>query len=152
MNIELIKSSLEEKLSSLGYKLYSLSLKREKGNNVLSIVVDRVKPINMDDIVDLTGKISSYLDEIDISNDSYILDISSLGAEKPLEINELSQYIDSYINIHLINPINGENIYEGYIREVNEKELIIETRKKTRVIKLVILLDNIYKIRLAIKF
>ncbi|MCQ2814675.1 MAG: hypothetical protein MJ227_00065 [Bacilli bacterium] len=152
MNIELIKSSLEEKLSSLGYKLYSLSLKREKGNNVLSIVVDRVKPINMDDIVDLTGKISSYLDEIDISNDSYILDISSLGAEKPLEINELSQYIDSYINIHLINAINGENIYEGYIREVNEKELIIETRKKTRVIKLVILLNNIYKIRLAIKF
>jgi ribosome maturation factor RimP len=54
--------------------------------------------------------------------------------------------------VHLTNPIKGENIYEGDLKEVDDDKIIITYRQKTRSIDLEILKSNIYKIRLAIKF
>lgn len=152
MDINVISKALTEKLATIGYELVSIKNYREKGNNILGIVVDRVEPIDMNAIVEVSEFISSYLDEIDNSATPYTLDVSSLGAEKPLKIEALKSYVGSYINIHLVNPIDGENIFEGTIKEVNEDNLVLEYRIKTRVKLVSILLSNIYKVRLAIKF
>ena len=87
MDLNKIKSSLETKITELGFEPISISKRVEKGESLLSIVVDRVEPIDMDTIVKLSQELSTYLDEIDDSNEKYFLDISSLGAEKPLKIN-----------------------------------------------------------------
>ena len=152
MDIAKIKELLEKKIVELGFEPVSISKRIEKGDTVLSIVIDRVAPIDMNTIVEVTGILSSYLDEIDDSNEAYMLDISSLGAEKPLKVENLHNYVNSYVNVHVNNPINGENILEGVIKSVNEDSFTLEYRIKTRVKEVVILFNNIYKIRLAIKF
>ena len=106
----------------------------------------------MNEIVSISEKLSNYLDEIDNSDSAYILDVSSLGAEKPLKIESLKNYVGRYVNVHVNNALEGNNIFEGDLLEVNDDSILIEYRVKTRVKKLVILLSNIYKIRLAIKF
>ena len=145
---ELVKS----KLSELGYDLISLNLTSNKGEKVLSIVVDRVEPIDMDAIVGLSHQLNAYFDEIDPIEDEYTLDISSLGAEKPLKVEELDKYVNRYVNVHLTNPINGENIYEGTLVEVRENDITLSYRQKTRTKTVDITKSNISKIRLAIKF
>ncbi|MBO4285976.1 MAG: ribosome maturation factor RimP [Bacilli bacterium] len=152
MDLGLIETRLTDYLSSLGYELCSLSYKKEMGRFVLGVVVDRVEPIDMNAIVEVSEKVSSYLDEIDTSEDVYTLDVSSLGAEKPLKIDQLHLYEGRYVNVHLINPIDGENIYEGDIKEVIGDKLTLTIRIKTRVKDIDILLNNIYNIRLAVKF
>ena len=152
MDLNLIQNKLTEKLPSWGYELCSLSYKKDMGRFVLGVVVDRVEPIDMNAIVEISEKISAYLDEIDTSEDIYTLDVSSLGAEKPLKIEQLHNYVGRYVNVHLINPIEGENIYEGDIKEVKEDKFILTIRIKTRVKDLDILFNNIYNIRLAVKF
>ena len=152
MDLNLIQNKLTEKLPSWGYELCSLSYKKEMGRFVLGVVVDRVEPIDMNAIVEISEKISTYLDEIDNSEDIYTLDVSSLGAEKPLKIEQLHNYVGRYVNVHLVNPIVGENIYEGDIKEVKEDKFILTIRIKTRVKDLDILFNNIYNIRLAVKF
>ena len=152
MNLNYIKPILETKLYSLGYDLYSISFIKENGSDVLKIVVDRVTPIDMNDIVSLTETVNGLLDEIDDSNDSYTLDLSSLGAEKPLKIEKLSDYVGSYVEVRLINPINGENIYLGTIKSNDEDSIILEIRIKSRIKEINITKSNISKIRLAIKF
>ena len=152
MDIKFIESKLKEKTSQLGYEFVSLSSRKEKGDLILSIVVDKVEPIDMNAIVSLSEELSKYLDEIDNSNEPYILDVSSLGAEKPLKIESLKDYVGRYIHVHVTNPIKGENIFEGDLVEVKEDEITVAVRNKTRVNNIVILLSNIYKIRLAIKF
>ena len=106
----------------------------------------------MNEIVSVSEKLSSYLDEIDTSETPYLLDISSLGAEKPLKIEALKNYVGRYVNVHVHNAINGENIFEGDLEEVNDDSITVSYKVKTRVLKVVILLSNIYTIRLAIKF
>ena len=152
MNLVLIESKLKEVLPSWGYELCSLSYKKEMGRFVLGVVVDRVEPIDMNAICEVSEKISSYLDEIDDSEDIYTLDVSSLGAEKPLKIEQLDKYVSRYVNVHLINPIDGENIYEGDIKEVKEDRFVLTIKIKTRVKDIDILFNNIYNIRLAVKF
>ena len=152
MNLEKIKPLLETKLASMGYDLYSILFNVVKGEKHLSIVVDKVEPIDMNEIVKVSETLSTYLDEIDDSNDPYMLEVSSLGAEKPLKVEALSNYIDRYVEVRMINPINGENIYEGFIRKVNEESIDLEIRIKSRIKEINIAKSNISKIRLAIKF
>ena len=152
MDIKSLENQLKEKVNLLGYDFVSLSSKKDKGDLILSIVVDKVEPIDMNMIVRLSEELSKYLDEIDNSSEPYILDISSLGAEKPLKIESLKDYVGRYVHVHVTNPIKGDNIFEGDLVEVKENEITVAVRNKTRVNNIVILLSNIYKIRLAIKF
>ena len=147
-----LEKLVSQKLQELGYELVSLNTRYEQGEKILSIVVDRVEPIDMSAIVEVSHSLNDYFDELNPFEDPYTLDISSLGAEKPLKVEKLESYVGKYINVHLVNPIKGENIYEGTLEEVNDDRIIISYRQKTRSNKLEILKTNIYKIRLAIKF
>ena len=148
MELKALEIIVSEKLLENGYELVSLNLT----NKTLSIVVDRVAPIDMDAIVEVTHILNDLLDEIDPIEGEYTLDVSSLGAEKPLKIEKLNDYINSYINVHLVNPINGENIYEGDLVSVSEEMITLSYRQKTRIKTVDIQKSNISKIRLAIKF
>ena len=152
MDLNKIKNLLEKKIEELGFEPISINRKVEKGDVFLSIVIDRFAPIDMDTIVKVSGDLSSYLDEIDDSEEKYFLDVSSLGAEKPLKVENLKDYVGRFIHVHVNNAINGLNIFEGDLVEVNEDSITLTYREKTRVKTVVILLSNIYKIRLAIKF
>ena len=148
MDLLTVKGLIEKKVNELGYELYSLSFSKE----TLSLVVDKEIEIDMDMIVSLTNELNSYLDELNPFEKAYTLDISSLGAEKPLRVEKLESYIGKYVNVHLVNPIKGENIYEGDLINVTNDSITITYRNKTRSINLEIAKSNIYKIRLAIKF
>ena len=152
MELYELTNLIKDKLKEIDYELISLSLKKEKGETILSIIVDRVAPIDMDAIVEVSHFLNDYLDNIDPFDNPYTLDISSLGAEKPLRIEELGLYLNRFIHVHLINPIEGENIYEGDLVEVNEENIKLSFRLKTRVKVVDIKKANISKVRLAIKF
>ena len=148
MDLNTLKGLIEKKVNELGYDLYSLSYAQD----TLSLVVDKEKEIDMEMIVNLTNELNSYLDELNPFEKAYTLDISSLGAEKPLKVEKLDAYVGKFVNIHLVNPIKGENIYEGDLVSVTNDAITIVYRNKTRSINLDIAKSNIYKIRLAIKF
>ena len=148
MELVTLKGLIEKKVNELGYELVSLSFSKE----TLSIVVDKEQEIDMDMIVEVTNALNSYLDELNPFEKAYTLDISSLGAEKPLKIEKLDAYVGKYVHVHLINPIKGENIYEGDLMNVNQDSISITYKNKTRSINLEIAKSNISKIRLAIKF
>ena len=152
MDIVELRSLIEKRINALGYDLVECNYVHSNGQDLLNIVVDKTEEIDMNMIVDLSHDLNAYLDELNPYDNPYTLDISSLGAEKPLKVEKLSSYVGKYVNVHLINPVKGENIYEGTLEEVNDDKIIISYRQKTRSNKLEILKTNIYKIRLAIKF
>ena len=148
MDLNTLKQLLANKLNENGYELYSLTF----ANETLSVVVDRVQDIDMDAIVEVTNVLNAYLDELNPFEKAYTLDVSSLGAEKPLNIDKLDAYVGKFIHVHLINPIKGENIYEGDLVNVNSETFTIAYKVKTRSMSLEINKQNVSKIRLAIKF
>ncbi|MBO7573555.1 MAG: ribosome maturation factor RimP [Bacilli bacterium] len=148
MDLNILKQLISSKVNEAGYELVSLSFASE----TLSIVVDREKDIDMEAIVSLTNVLNAYLDELNPFEKAYTLDVSSLGAEKPLNIEKLNAYQGRFVHVHLVNPIKGENIYEGDLTSVNDSSIVLTYKNKTRSIAVEISKSNISKIRLAIKF
>lgn len=70
-----IKSLLSDAVNELGVVIDSVEYVKEGGNNYLRIVIDRDEVIDVDKCVEVTKVISPLLDDIDLIDDSYILDV-----------------------------------------------------------------------------
>ena len=148
--LERVKEIIGQEISTKGFDLYSFKYLAKK--KTLEIVVDRVDPINLDDITEISNFISELLDKYDFTNDAYVLDVSSLGVEKPIALEKLDKYVGKYVNLHLSNPYKGLNTLEGNLDLVDESNVVISYKDKTRLIKCEIKRTDIDKARLAIKF
>ena len=84
-----VREVLESRLKEKGYTLEGVRYYLSKEGPKLELVVDRDDPISLDDIVALSDFISPILDENDPIAGAYTLDISSLGAEKPIALEKL---------------------------------------------------------------
>lgn len=152
MDLSKVQDFIQLALDEEGYELYSLSFKKEKSDYILEVIVDKDEPIDMNMIVSLSEKISLKLDEVDFIEQEYLLNVMSLGAEKPIRLEKISKYVGSFIHLHLIHPINGENIYEGFIEKVENNVLTLSYKIKTRTKYIEVEFTNIYSVRLAINF
>ena len=150
--IDEVSKAIAKPIKDLGYSDFKVSLKREKGTLTLEVLVDKDDAISLDDIITVNDTISPILDGLDLINEPYMLDVSSFGAEKPIDVSNLEKYVGKYINIHLSNPYKGENILEGNLVDASKDEITLTYRIKTRVIKSIIKRSDIDRARLAIKF
>jgi Uncharacterized protein conserved in bacteria len=150
--IENLKTLLTPPLTKAGYELASLTLSRDKEGLTLHLMVDRDAPISLDDIVKVSDLINPLLDQADPINEAYTLDVSSLGAEKPLKLATLERYVDRYVAFHLAKPYQGENHLEGTLLEVTPTTLTLRIKNKTRSKDVTLAREDVDKANLAIKF
>lgn len=151
---EEVSQLIKEPLQEMKVRIFEITYQREGKDMVLRILVERIDDhdISLEEIVSISEKISLLLDEKDLIADNYMLDVASSGAEHPIRLEELSLYIDRYVHIHLTNPLEGENIYEGTLKSVDEENVSLEIKIKTRIKNVLIARKNIDSARLAIKF
>lgn len=147
-----IASLLRQPLKEKGFDLYSVVYHNSSEGMKLEVVVDRVEPIGLEDIVSLSGFISDLLDVSDPIQGAYTLDVSSLGAEKPIALDKLPLYIGKYVNLHLSHPYKGENILEGTLEKIEEGNLTLSYRAKGKLVQATFSEKDVDKARLAIKF
>lgn len=152
IDVSLIKDKVRAKLNEISYDLYSIKSYNDRGGSILEIVVDRDENIDLDDIVEVSNYLSSLLDELITGDTPYTLDVSSLGAEKPIALEKLDKYQGKYVNVHLSHPFKGENTLEGDLKEVNDEFVVIAFKVKTRTVEAKVNRKDIDKARLAIKF
>ena len=148
-----IKNLIEKPIKALGYSEVDVKFVREFGTNYLRVMVDKDdEAIDLDQIVKVNDIVSPILDEADLIKTNYVLDVTTFGAEKPIDVAKLEKYVGKYINIHLTHPYKGLNIIEGTLESVDNDFIVISYKEKTRLIKCEIVRNTIDKARLAIKF
>lgn len=149
---ESVKKLIEKPILALGYNKIEVKYVKEFGTQYLRVLVDKDDVVDLEDIVKVNDLVSPLLDEADLISNEYVLDVTSFGAEKEISVNELERYVGKYINVHLTNPYKGLNYVEGDLLDVNEKEITLSFKDKTRLIKANLNRGDIDKARLAIKF
>lgn len=151
--IESVQTLIAPVLKDAGYELYELSFVPEGRDMRLSVRID--KPgvrIGLEEIVAVSEILSKVLDNADLIDMNYVLDVSSAGAERRIDVQNLPHYLGSYVNLHLKTPYKGLNTLEGEIIEVHDGILVLSFRDKTRTLKAEIRLDDVDRARRAIKF
>lgn len=75
--IETIRKKIEGPLHKLGIIVDEIVYESENGYNFLKITLDKVNGLDMETIVEATNLVNPIVDELDIIDEEYILDISS---------------------------------------------------------------------------
>ena len=84
---------------------------------------------------------------------AYYLEVSSPGAERPLKTeDDLVSAVDRYIHVSLFDPVNKQNVFEGYLKELTDDKIVMEVKEKTKTKEVEIERKNVSKARLAIEF
>lgn len=75
--LEKIKDAIKEPLAKMEIVVDDISFDKEGSYYFLRITLDKVNGLDLDTVVEATNIINPILDELDIIEESYILDVSS---------------------------------------------------------------------------
>ena len=75
--IEKIRNAIKEPLKKMDIDVDSIEYVKDGSYYFLNIILDRVNGLDLDTVVEATNIINPILDELDIIEESYILDVSS---------------------------------------------------------------------------
>ncbi|MBR2578295.1 MAG: hypothetical protein IKE38_05110, partial [Erysipelotrichaceae bacterium] len=96
MELKKLKEDLNRDLKSLGYDLYDVTY--SKKDRILQILID--KKMDLKEVESLSKKVSSIMDLYDEDMDEYLLDVSSVGVERPIRNEEeLKKAVGSYVYV-----------------------------------------------------
>lgn len=149
MNLDVVKDILNPFIEEHNLKFISSELVKEDGNLILRVIIDSPNgSIDIDTLALANEYLSDRIDEYDKDLPEYFLEVSSPGAERELKSKEdIINSIDKYVHIEIENMI-----YEGYLIEVNDQDLVIRINMKGRFKNIKVDLSTIKLIRLAVKF
>ena len=144
MDLKKLKEDLKKDLDEIGYSLYDLSY--EKKDSILHVTID--KPMDLNEIEDLSKKVSIIMDKYDEDMDEYLLDVSSVGIERPIRSKEeLVLAIGSYIYV----KTKDFKVY-GDLIDFKDDILTLNTKDKNITKTLKINYDELKFVRYAVKF
>ncbi len=121
MEIKELKENLQRDLKSLGYVLYDVSY--EKKNRILHVTID--KQMDLNEVEELSRKVSSIMDMYDQDMEEYLLDVSSVGIEREIRNqDELKAAVGSYIYVKTKElKVYGDLVeFDGEVLTLNTKE------------------------------
>jgi len=151
--IDELRKVLEPIVTKHNMFIDSLDYKRKGKEYFLELYVERLdmSSIDLDAICELSEEVSLKLDEVDLIQDNYTLDVSTSGAEKPIkDFSKFPALIGKYMCIKVDRAIKGDNIFYGTLIEAKENSIVLSYRIKTRTVTVEITLDNITKANLAV--
>lgn len=144
MEIKELKEKLGNDLLSLGYKLYDCYF--EKKEHILHVVIDA--KMDMNQIEELSKKVSEIMDLYDDDMDEYMLDVSTVGIEKEIRSeDELKEALGSYIYV----KTKGLKVY-GDLESFDGNILTLKTKDKNITKTVKVNYSDVKYVRYAVKF
>ncbi len=126
--IEELKSTIQDFLKTKNLYLVDLIYRYEGKDLVLRILVDKPEGgISLDECAYLNNDIGEILDEKDIIQGRYILEVSSPGLDWPLKSkDDFLRCINRSVRFFLNELINGKLELEGTINKVGDDSVYID--------------------------
>ena len=126
-----VKEMVEGTVIALGYELYDVEYKKEGGDYLLDIIIEKDDGINLDDCEKVSKAIEPMLDEADIISEAYMLCVSSPGADRELKKpSDYEKNINKEIDIRLYRAFEGKSSYVGTMEYYDDEKITIKVKNK----------------------
>ena len=145
--IEKIRGLVSSYIEEQGAELVEIQYRREGGNMVLRFLVDKPGGIKLSECETLNNTLSEALDKEDTIQDSYILEVSSPGLDRPIKTdNDFRRVMGKGLEITTCEAIDGKRAHEGKLVGINEESIVIQSRGLSTVIPRVKIAKAIQKV------
>jgi ribosome maturation factor RimP len=114
-------------LAEHGAELVDAMFVHEHGQWVLRFYLDKEGGITLDDCARLSEHLGRNLDATDIIKQSYTLEVSSPGINRPLKKEaDYQRFIGEKVDVTLYAPLNGRRHFKGTLQAVNAGVVIVQ--------------------------
>jgi len=127
-----LRRTVEDFLKTQNIDLVDLIYRYEGRGLVLRILVDMPEGgISIGDCAFLNKALSVFLDEKNILQQHYILEISSPGLDRPLKTKQdFSRSVNKKVRFFLREPIEGKLEYAGVISKVADETVYVDIGRR----------------------
>jgi ribosome maturation factor RimP len=145
-----VREIIESLIRDLDYELVDIEFKKEGSSKFLRIFLDKPEGITLDDCQIMSKAVSDELDKTDPIKESYYLEVSSPGLDRPLKNDkDLKRNINKDVEVKLYEPLDGKKLIQGSLIEFDKKTIKLQNEDES--------VENIPRekialIRLAVKF
>ena len=132
--LERIREIAARVAEAYGLLIDEVTMRRERGSDVLQIVVDRPgsgatpeESVSITDCERVSQELSAILDVEDLLPDSYTLEVSSPGLDRPLRgAADYVRFAGRLAKIVTREPINRQTAFAGRLRGLEGDEVLFE--------------------------
>ena len=142
---EAVEKIAEEILANTDYELVDVEYVKER-DWFLRVYIDKEGGIGLDDCQEVSGLLDEKLEELNIINDRYILEVSSPGLDRALKKEkDFNREMCKLVDITLYKAIDGEKMITGKLTGYTKDIITIDETRE-------IALKDIALVRLHIDF
>ena len=126
---------IEPAVKELGFELVRVAMIGGKSDPTLQVMAERpdTRQLTIDDCSDLSRKISELLDEADPIEESYRLEVSSPGIDRPLtRPADFADWAGHEARIKFAEPVDGAKQVSGIIEGIDGANVRVATPKGER--------------------
>ncbi len=142
-----ISQKLQDAVEKLGYFFIDIEFRGDDRNRIIEIYIDNEVGINTDDCVGVTRVCGDLIEEENLIESKYRLDVSSPGTERPLKfIQQYKKHIGRKIEFEFESQAVEK--FEGILKEINNDILKFEIDNKIEEVKF----NNIKSAKIIVRF
>lgn len=130
---ETVKNIAEPIAREQGIELVDVEFFREGKDRYLRVYIDKDGGVTLDDCEAVSKPLSDKLDELDPIPQSYILEVSSPGVERPFKTGrDFERAMGENVRIKFYKAIDGSKTIEGILEEYDGETVTIITDNEER--------------------
>jgi ribosome maturation factor RimP len=120
---DLIKPAIEK----MGYELTDIEVKTQGREQLISIFIDNLTGINIEDCETVSRQISLLLDVENPISEKYTLEVSSPGLDRKLtKLNHFKRFIGNELRIKLLRSMDGRRNFRGKLLAANKESIKVQ--------------------------
>lgn len=117
-------------IGDMDLELVDVELVKERNQLILRVLIDHPDGVSLAHCERLNRYLSDELDRVDPIEQSYTLEVSSAGLERPLKKKEdYVRFAGKPAAIRLYSPLNGRKNFKGTLRGFEEGCVLLEDEK-----------------------
>jgi ribosome maturation factor RimP len=144
-----VRRLIEPEVRDLGLELVEIEYVKEGLNWYLRIYIDKEGGVDIDDCAEASYKIGEVMDKENLITQSYTLEVSSPGIERPLRTrSDFEKYRGELVSLYSLKPIQGYTRFTGHLKGLIDNKVILEYENK----EIAIPLELVEKAHLTFEF
>ncbi|HJB80510.1 ribosome maturation factor RimP [uncultured Flavonifractor sp.] len=125
---ELVSALAAPLVEAAGCSLWDVEYVREAGQWFLRVYIDKEGGVSINDCEAVSRPLSDALDEADPIEGSYVLEVSSAGADRPLKKPEhFAAFLGTEVEVRLYRAVDGRKDHVGVLSGYENGDVTIET-------------------------
>lgn len=129
--VDIVEEIVTPFLVKNNIELVDVEFIKEGQHRYLRLYLDKETGISLDDCQEVSEYLSNRLDELDPIKESYYLEVSSPGIDRPLKRDkDFEKYAGELVEARLYHPIDSQKVIEGKLIGLKNNIIIIERETK----------------------